>query len=139
MNLFRNHAVLGVDSFASASATGVTSGSVYDLSGYESVAFIVKCESSNASNSIKAQGGTASGSLSDLAGTNLTFSGKVAVLELYRPQTRYGNAVVTRNGAADRGDIIAIGINPRVRPSSHGGEVATKFVNSPDTGTATSS
>jgi hypothetical protein len=103
MNLFKSAKVTRVMNAVAAGTTD-QEGSVLDMQGFESVAFLVAFGEITASavTSVKVQQGTASdgSDMADLAGTGVTVADddddQCVLVEVHRPQERYVRVVVDR-------------------------------------------
>ena len=142
-NFGRNNAILGHDAQATATGTtGTVSGSVYDLNGYDGIVFMAEIGATATNKGLKALVSSASGgTFSDLAGTWATGQTSCILLEITKPQNyRYIKPQLILGTSCHHGGIWAIGVGPRKLPTTgHMAAVTYKQVNSPTTGTATSS
>lgn len=93
----------GTNYTASAAATAATS-NILDTAGYDGVRFLIGFGAivSGAATSVKVQQNTANSTsgMADIAGTSITVAddadGKVAVIEILRPQERYLRVITSR-------------------------------------------
>lgn len=143
-NLGRNVAVLGHDAQATATGTtGTVSGSIYDLASaqLDAIAFMVEIGATATNNGLKVQGATASGgTYSDLAGTFTTGHTTILMVEVLKPVFRFVKPQLVLGTSAHHGGIWAFGVGPRNLPTTaHTSALTYKHVNSPVSGTATSS
>lgn len=142
-NIGRRVALLDWTGMTTATGTTLACSPVVDLQGY-SGAFVLTGVSVTATGThLVGRIGTASGSLSDIAGAQVTATCRGLMLEIHKPSGgRYFNAQVRITGGADSGQvwpILVFGIGPESLPTTHNTSFGYKFVNQPGTGTATSS
>lgn len=133
---------------AAAAGTSAVNGTVIDMLGYESIAFVAAFGTLTATQvtGIKVQHGDASdgSDMADLAGSasgNLadTDGNKLLLGEIYRPRKRYVRCVVTRGTAnAVLDGVIALLYRAETTPTALHTTVAIapKVLNSPAAGTA---
>lgn len=135
---------------AVAAGTTAANGTAVDMTGFESVLFLVAFGAivTGAVTSVKAQQGAASDGSDgvDLEGTGVTVAddqdNKIVALEVYRPRPGYGKYVRpvvsrgTQNATID--SITAILFNGRLKPQALDATLVStsKSVGSPATGTA---
>lgn len=132
--------LLGVTAGSSAAnTTGTVSGNIYDLSGFEGVVFLATITATATNNGLLAKGGSATASMSHLAGTWTTGHTTQLELEVYRPIHRYIQPNLVLGTSAAYGPIFAFGIGSKAVPASNATTVTSKRVVHPGTGTATSS
>lgn len=133
---------------ATAAGTSAINGTVIDMLGYESIAFVaalgtltatqvtgIKVQQSDASDGsgMNDLAGSASGNMADAD------SNKLLAVEIYRPTKRYVRCVVTRGTAnAVLDGIIALLYRAEITPAALHSTVAIapKVLNSPAQGTA---
>lgn len=120
MNLSNDAKFTMVKAVTSGSATGAINSDVLDMAGYRGVTFLANVGTANSSISLKAQAGTASGSLNDVLNSSvpcLSTGGNIW-LDLcdFGSSFRYIRAVLTREAATKAGNIWAIQYGARVKP-----------------------
>ena len=140
-NFGRNIAYLGLDAAATATgSTGNVSGTIYDLQGYTGVVFICPIGATATNNFLVAKGGSATASMSDIAGSVCTGHTTMLMLELHQPHTgRYVQPQLRLGTSAHYGPILAFGLGAENLPVTNSSLLTYKFVNHPVSGTATSS
>lgn len=141
LNFGRTFALLGVGPHATATGTTLSSTPVFDLTGYTGAVAMVAVGVTATNNGLVARGGTASGSLSDLAGTWTTAHTTLLMLEVHKPVHPFINFQLRQGTSGQHGRIFVFGCGAEVLPAStgHTTNLQYKFVNAPVTGTATSS
>lgn len=122
MNLIKNCLVTKVVT-ATTGGLGLTDGSVLDMSGYEGVLFVANIIASNTStaNGIHLQSGSSSGGGDDIDVTDsqITSSGTVVLLDVYKPTKRYLTGVLEQSsGSTGSNSLTAIQYGARVLPTS---------------------
>lgn len=119
-------------------ATGRMTGDVLDMTGFDGVLFVGVYGTTNAGTEsyIFAQGGTASGSLSDTTGAQ-RLSKTTVFLDLYRPTTRFVRGGLVSTASGETKTLIAIQYGPRTVPTTQPASTTGVRVYSPGTGTAT--
>jgi len=136
-NLSSSSKFIKVADAATASTNSVT-GSVIDTQGYDGVVFLTSFGTAATNNTIKVQQGTATNlsDAADLAGSSVSSgaSDEDVWVEVYRPQKRYIQPVVTRGTSSTLGDIWAILYNSSKQPvdNTETGTIAGTLVVSPD-------
>lgn len=139
-NVGRDMAYLG--GFAHTTATGTTLSTtpVFDLLGFNGVVALLNGVAVTATgNGLVARGGVASNALSDLAGTYTTAHTSVLMLEIIRPAVRFVDFAFRQPTSGQHGALAVFGTGPRSKPTTNSSLLTYKLVNSPVTGTATSS
>lgn len=131
-----------VDNATSAGTSAIDSTSI-DMTGFDSVLFIVKLGTAAANNTIKGQGDTATGfgTVQDLTGTSVasssTSTNKVLMLDLQHPVKQFVRVEVTRGTSTTIDSITAIQYNARTVPVTQTATVVTlEQWNAPADGTA---
>lgn len=139
MNLSKNVKVLLAKAAAASGTTAVTT-DVIDTQGFEGVMFVGSIATKDAGNYANVQQGKASdmSDAADLLDTKVTpgTNGHSFLIDVYRPQERYVQAVITRGQATATGDVYAVLYGPRVAPTSHGSTILAETHVSPAEGTA---
>jgi hypothetical protein len=136
----RSFAFLGGAALATTTGTTVTTTPVFDLTGYTGAFALVTGAVTSTANGLVARSGTASGSLSDLAGTYTTCHTAAVLLEIDQPHAGPYVDFVLRQGTSGRhGGISVWGVGPRAMPTTHAAGLTYKHVAHPGSGTATSS
>lgn len=125
---------------ATTSATTTLNGTIFDMAGWDGILFYAQFDATNTGNWLKAQAGTATGSLSDLSNSAAAASDRDVWLDIYKPAHRYIRPVVIRNGAAVVAGVSAFQYSGRVLPATNTatGTIQGKLLVSPATGTASS-
>lgn len=140
-----NCKLVKVQDHTTAGTDAITS-DIVDTAGYQGVVFFTSFGTANATNSIKVQQGTANETtgMADLAGTSVASgtspSNEDVIVDVYRPQERYLQLVVTRGASTTCESIWAClyGKNEPVGATGNsvsGTQIAEAF-SSPDEGTA---
>lgn len=137
----RDLTYLGGVAQATATGTSLTSSPVFDLTGFNGALAIQTNVGVTASgNGLLAKGGSASNALSHLAGTWTTAHTSMLMLEVVRPNLRFIQFNMAMSSASGQlGPMLVFGLGPRALPSTNSSLLTYKHVNSPVTGTATSS
>lgn len=140
-NFGRSIALLGAGLHATATGTTVSTTPVFDISGYSGVAALLSCSVTATGNFLVCRGGSASGSLSDLAGSALAAQTTMLMLEIRQPQNaRFVDFQFRQSSASGQhGRIYVFGLGAGALPTTNSSLLSYKFVNQPVTGTATSS
>lgn len=146
MNLSKEAKItIAITPTAGAAGTDDINGATLDMEGYDGVLAVVSfgAITAGAVTSIKMQQDTASGmgTAADLAGTGQTIAdtddGKTFYIDLAKPKERYVRLVVdrgTQNAVVSSATYIQYG--SRVKPVTHGTNVAGELHVSPAEGTA---
>lgn len=131
--------LLQVEAGSTASSTGRTSGATMDMTGWDGALGIGIFDTSGAGNGVYWQDGSATAALSPTTGIADCANSSIAVLDVWRPNNRYGGFVMTASGlAAKRSRLITILYGPRNRPTSGGAtNFSFKLTQSPAAGAAT--
>ena len=125
------------DEFSTASSTGISSGTILDMSGYEGVLFFGWVDVTATANRLIGKIGTATDAMDTATGAFVEFTATQAMLDLYRPPHRYVQANIRTSGAsAKRKGVLALQYGARALPTSATAWV-TKLVATPATGAAT--
>ena len=127
---------------AQATATGTTAASspIFDISGYEgAVGIQTNVAVTSTGSFLAAYAGTATASLSQIAGTNCTALTSALMLHVHRPPSRYIRFNTILGTSGQLGPLLVFGVGPRAKPTTNSTLLTAKFVNNPATGTATSS
>lgn len=139
MNLTKNVKVSLAEALTAAGTSAVTT-AVFDMLGFEGIVFIGTIATVNAGNYAKAQQGAASNmsDAADLEGTKVVpgDDGDSFMIDIYKPQKRYVQVVVTRTASTALGEIFAIQYGAHKAPVSHGATIDSEVHISPDEGTA---
>lgn len=140
-NFGRDLRYIGGWSHTTATGTTLTTTPVFDLTGFDGVvAFLNGVAVTATGNGLVARGGQTSAALSDLAGTYTTAHTSALCLEIRRPAARFVDFAFRQSSASGQHGALAVfGTTPRVKPTSNAAALTYKLVNSPVTGTATSS
>lgn len=142
-NFLRRNAYLGLGAGNTATGTTLSSTPVFDLSGFSGAVALVNVAVTATNNGLVARSGTASGSLSDLAGTWTTAHTTQLALEIVKPAGRFVNFQLRQGTSGQHGPIHVFGVGAREFSASNTSFNSTlltyKLVNMPVTGTATSS
>ncbi len=140
-NFGRSVAYLGLDAISTATGTtGLTSGNIYDLQGYTGVVFICPIGATATNNWLTAKGGSATLSMSDIAGAACTGHTTMLMLEVNQPHTgRYVQANTRIGTSCHFGPILAFGLGAENLPVTNATTLTYRMVNHPVSGTATSS
>ena len=138
-NFGRRYAFLGAGAHATATGTTLSSTPVFDITGFSGVAALMTCQVTATNNGLVCRIGTASGSLSDLAGTWTTAQATALLLEVWKPSGgQFVNFQYRQGTSGQHSPIFVFGIGAESRPTTNSSMVY-KHVNCPVTGTATSS
>lgn len=139
MNLSKNVKVVLAKAAQASGTTAVTT-DVIDTLGFQGVMFFGSIATKDAGNYATAQQGTkADGSdAADLADTKVTpaTNGHSFLIDVYRPQERYVDVVITRGQATATGDVYAVLYGPTKMPTAHGSTILAETHASPAEGTA---
>ena len=139
MNISKN-VKLVLAKAASVAATSAVTTDVIDMQNFEGVAFFGSVAVVDAGNYVKVQQGALAnmGDAADLEGTKLSpgDNGDSFFTDIYRPQKRYVQAVVTRGTSSALGDIYALLYTARKAPVTHGATIDAETHISPEEGTA---
>jgi hypothetical protein len=141
MNFVKNYTLLGIGPPATATGTTLSTAPVVDLTGYTGALVLCNPNVTATNNGLAAVVGTASGTLSDLAGTWTTAHTTALILDVIKPSGGKFFSAQLRQGTSGRhGPIYIFGVGSRVRPTTgHVAALTHKLVAYPGTGTATSS
>ena len=139
MNLSKNVKVVLAKAAAASGTTAVTT-DVIDTQGFEGVMFFGSVATKDAGNyAVAQQGAAADGSdMADLAGTKVTpaTNGHSFLIDVYHPQERYVDVVITRGQATATGDVYAVLYGAHKAPTAHGATILAETHASPAEGTA---
>lgn len=139
-NFGRELAYLGGAAAATATGTTAASSPIFDLTGYNGAVAIQTGVAVTATNGgLVAYGGSATASLSQLAGTMTTAHTSLLMLEVVRPNLRYIRFNTTLGTSGQLGPLLVFGVGPRALPTTNSTLLTYKLVNAPVSGTATSS
>lgn len=140
-NFGRDLAYLGGAAGVTATGTTVTTSPIFDMTKYNGIVAIQTGVGVTATgNYLNARAGTATGTMTDLAGTNTTAHTSLLILEVVRPHNvRYVDFIFHQPTSGQCGPLLVFGTGSRARPTTNSTLLTYKFVNSPATGTATSS
>jgi len=125
-----------------ASTTDPITTSIVDTAGYDGVVFFTSFSTANATNSIKVQQNTANQTtgMADLLGSSVVSgtSDEDVIIEIYKPQERYLQVVVTRGVATTCESVWAAlyGGTPGLAANSVSGTQIAEQSSSPAEGTA---
>lgn len=119
-NLSSDAKLTMLKAITTASATGAINSDILDMAGYRGVLFLANVGTANSSISLKAQAGTATGSLNDVTNSSvpcLSTGGNIW-LDLcdFGSSFRYVRAVLTREAATKAGNIWGIQYGARYKP-----------------------
>lgn len=137
-------AYLGNGAGATATGTTLSSSPPFNLTGYNGIAALVNVGVTSTANGLALVVSTASGgTFTDVAGTWTTCHTTQVMLEVRRPAGGPWFKFQLRQGTSGQhGPIHVFGVGPRSLPvtsAQHSTLLSYKYVNSPVTGTATSS
>lgn len=138
----RAFALLGIGPGLTATGTTLSTAPVVDLTLYTGAVVLCNPNVTATNNGLVGLIGTASGTLSDLAGTFTTAQTTALMLEVNRPAGgRFFSAQLRQGTSGRHGPIYIFGVGPRELPvtTQHVAALTYKQVNYPVTGTATSS
>lgn|SRR5690349_7446505 len=139
-NFGRSVALLGAGLHATATGTTLSTTPVFDITGFSGVMALLSCSVTATNNGLVCRGGSASGSLSELAGTFATCQTTMVMLEVRQPQNaRFVDFALKQGTSGQHGRIYVFGLGPGSKPTTNSSLLTYKFVNQPVTGTATSS
>lgn len=120
MNLSSDAKFTMVKAVTSGSATGIITSDILDMAGYRGVTFLTNVGTASTSIDLKLQGGTATGSLNDIANSLiecLSTGGNIWVDAYdFGSSFRYVRASLSREAATKAGNIWAIQYGARVKP-----------------------
>ena len=141
MTNFRgNYALLGAGAAATATGTTLSSTPVFSFTGFGGAIALVSVAVTSTANGLACRVGTASGTLSDLAGSFTTAQTTMVMLEVNRPSGgEFFNFQLRQGTSGQHGPIYVFGTNPKALPTTNSSLLTYKLVNAPGTGTATSS
>lgn len=137
-------AYLGCGAPATATGTTLSSTPAFNITGFDGIAALVTVGVTSTANLLVwTQALTSAGSFSDVAGSQATCQTTQVMAEIHRPAGGPWFKANLRQGASGQhGPIHVFGLSPSVRPVTSGMQstlLTYKYVNSPGTGTATSS
>lgn len=140
LNFGRANALLGAGLHATATGTTLSTTPVFDLQGFSGAAALLSCSVTATNNGLVARVGTASGTLSELAGTWTTAHTTMLMLEVRQPQGgRFIDFAFKQGTSGQHGRIYVFGLGAESLPVTNSSLLTYKHVNQPGTGTATSS
>lgn len=141
MNFSKTYTLLGVGAPATATGTTLSSSPVVDLTGYTGAVVFCNVNVTATNNGLVGRIGTATASLSDLAGTFTTAHTTVLMLEVVKPSGgRYFNAQLRQPTSGQHGPIYVFGVGSESMPATGNiAQLTQKLVLAPTSGTATSS
>ena len=141
-NIGRELTLLGSGALATTTGTTLSCSPIVDLTGYDGFLALCNPNVTATNNGLAAQVGSATNAMSDLAGTWTTAHTTALMLEVFRPGGGPYYNVQLRQGTSGRhGPIYFFGIGTKKLPTTGNtfSSCTYKFVNSPVSGTATSS
>lgn len=124
---------------ASSGITGNVKTPVFDMAGFESIAFMAVASATNSSNRLAFRMSTASasGGMTDATGQVSHTATGVLVLDVYRPTKRYIQGRYSASGATSPAvGLIGIAYGARSLPTTQPAETVVTRLYSPGSGTA---
>lgn len=142
-NIGRELTLLGCGAPNTATGTTLSCSPIVDIAGYDGFLALCNPNVTATNNGLVAQQGLTTAAMSDLAGTWTTCQTTAVMLEVFRPMGgRYINVQLRQGTSGRHGPIYLFGIGTKNLPNTtvqQNASMTYKFVNSPVSGTATSS